>query len=682
MRKLMNFCFVICIVVLSALSCFNFMFDGIDKIESDKATIVIEKPGDISNLKFLSAIDKALAYFDADIMLRMTEKGDGEKVCYNYYKTNHTKDFLKVSTDAGDIVMDRNECISTKNQEGYKTCQLNIPAILQDISFYSWEQAEKYDLSAGTYFVKTGDVESVVDAVQQLGYAVTVNPSAYISGKFSVLLFGFVPAFMMIASMAFYVLSNGKMNVIKKMDGYTTKGILVDEIRKNAPVLIISTFAVEIVTLSISAFLYKKAVCQFLVFLMPYIIFFVVAVMVGVFVSGLFIASQKSAEYIKGKVPKRGIYITTLLAKGIFVAFIIFFLSIAIRNAMICSNTIQTAKFISEKTDGYVTVPVYESNTSARTLSDNYKEFYGATVEKYQGVLIDAGNYEYNLITGNTPAEEYGQDYVTVNRNYLKLNVIYDMNGRAIDGDVLSTSAMNVLIPETKSNETEKYREIVRSWYSQEANFITYDVKKSEIYTYNANTGTGANGRLDAPVVMIADDSTLDGMMLLSYCSKGSYFLKVPGENPYKELLPVLKETGIAAVTLSTPSIASTFEETVSQQTMMLILYGAQSIILLTGLICLILFGVKVYCENYKTKITSCLIEGYSLFSCMRKHLLITIACYGIVVFSLRFISAAMQVTLTYPLLLATLIGELIVTVAVSKNYTRQNLYQIVKGAE
>ena len=49
MKKLMNFCFVILITVLSALACFNFIFDGIDKIEGDKATIVIQKPGDVSN---------------------------------------------------------------------------------------------------------------------------------------------------------------------------------------------------------------------------------------------------------------------------------------------------------------------------------------------------------------------------------------------------------------------------------------------------------------------------------------------------------------------------------------------------------------------------------------------------------------------------------------------------------
>ena len=44
MKKLMTFCFIILFSVLSALSCFNFAFDALDRIERDKITIVIEKP--------------------------------------------------------------------------------------------------------------------------------------------------------------------------------------------------------------------------------------------------------------------------------------------------------------------------------------------------------------------------------------------------------------------------------------------------------------------------------------------------------------------------------------------------------------------------------------------------------------------------------------------------------------
>ena len=76
MKKLMTFCFVILFSVLSALSCFNFAFDALDRIEEDKISMVIEKPENINNTDFLAEIDHALETANADIMLRCVENVD------------------------------------------------------------------------------------------------------------------------------------------------------------------------------------------------------------------------------------------------------------------------------------------------------------------------------------------------------------------------------------------------------------------------------------------------------------------------------------------------------------------------------------------------------------------------------------------------------------------------------
>ena len=179
----------------------------------------------MSNASFLADIDNALAEINADIMFRYVDNS-GEKSHYQYYKTNHTTDFLELSANADEIILANGECLSTTDQVGYMNRRLHTSSLMQDISFFPWSDAEQYDLSAGTYYVKMGQQSIVADVIQKLGYTVTVNPTNYISGQFSVLLFGFVPAFMLIASMAFYILSNGKRNVLKKMEGYTTRNIL------------------------------------------------------------------------------------------------------------------------------------------------------------------------------------------------------------------------------------------------------------------------------------------------------------------------------------------------------------------------------------------------------------------------------------------------------------------------
>lgn len=681
MKKLMTFCFIILFSVLSALSCFNFVFDALDRIEEDKITIVIEKPDGIDNAEFLSEINRVTEKLHTDIMLRRVENVNG-KPHYQYYKTNHTPDFLEVSTSSGSIQLKDGECISTIAPGGYKVSRLNTSSIMQEISFYSLSDAGQYDISAATYYVKMGQQASVIEAINQLGYAVTVNPTSYISGKFSALLFGFVPAFMLVASMAFYTLSNGKKNVLKKMEGYATHDVLADEAKSILPTFILSFAFIEVVTLVVAIVLYKEALMQFILFSRPNIAALIVVILFGFALSALLVRNQKSAEHIKGRVPRRGIYLTTILAKAVFVGFIIFFLSIAVRNAAISYNTMQTSQFLADKMAGYVTIPVNTSNASTGNLNENYKAFYSATVNRYDGVLVDASNYEYNLITGRTPAEEFGQTYITVNRNYLDFNPIYSLDGKQINEQQLANTEFNVLIPVSRESEKEEWCEYIQAVYGMQTHFIPYDGESSKIYSYNANTGTGDFGKLDDPVILVIEEEQIEGIFVLSYCSKGSYFLNVPAKNAYEELIPTLQETGIASVTLDTPSVASTFSETISHQRQMLVLYGTQSAVLLIGLFCLILFSAKLYCENYKSKIACCLIEGYSMVHCIRKHLIVTVMYYVGVVAALRFVSMTMQVSLNYLLLLAALIAELAITLIVSRRYANSNLYQIVKGAE
>ena len=155
MKKLMTFCFVILCGVLSALSCFNFAFDALDQIEKDKISIVIDKPESINNTDFLAEIDHTLETVNADIMLRCVQNVEG-KAHYQYFKTSHTTDFLDVSTSTGSNQLENGECISTTTPVGYTIHRLNASSLMQDISFFPWADAEKYGLSAATYYVKTG----------------------------------------------------------------------------------------------------------------------------------------------------------------------------------------------------------------------------------------------------------------------------------------------------------------------------------------------------------------------------------------------------------------------------------------------------------------------------------------------------------------------------------------------
>lgn len=51
-------------------------------------------------------------------------------------------------------------------------------------------------------------------------------------------------------------------------------------------------------------------------------------------------------------------------------------------------------------------------------------------------------------------------------------------------------------------------------------------------------------GALDEPVILVIEEEQLEGIFVISYCSKGAYFLNVPTENAYAELLPTLQKQG------------------------------------------------------------------------------------------------------------------------------------------
>ena len=80
-------------------------------------------------------------------------------------------------------------------------------------------------------------------------------------------------------------------------------------------------------------------------------------------------------------------------------------------------------------------------------MNEEYEQFYIKTVDRYNAILIDSSSYHYDLISGTTEAEEYGVDYIMVNRNYLEFNPVYSSDGIIIGNEQLSDSTFNVLIP-------------------------------------------------------------------------------------------------------------------------------------------------------------------------------------------------------------------------------------------
>ena len=683
MRKLLILCFWVLTIALSALAGVNFAYSALETIEGDKTMISIEKPQAVDATVFLTQIDQALESLNQDIMVRYIDV-TGEKDHYVYFKTNHTTDFIAIPAMVEPVLPMQGECSATADLDLCPGALLKLPDNYQSISFHNWTDAEAYDLSKANYLVLTSHAQEIASAIQNLGFSVQVDTGLTIyMQQLSPVVYVFVPAFMFVVSVIFFSFANGKQNVLRKMEGYGTIHILRNEIRKNQKWVLLSLLTIIGGMFLIAAVIFRVTYVQFCLFYLRYLVYLIGILIVGGAIAALIVFFQNKAEYVKGKVPKKGMYLTTLLGKIVFLVFLLYSLSIGIRDIIGVIHSLRTLETISERIESYVTIPIYSTSAALMDFEENYLDFYELTVEDYTGVLIDAGNYSNSVLTGSNPSIERGQDFITINENYLKFNPIYDLLGAVIGPELLSETKYNILIPSTKLYEKDKYVEYINLWYGMEVNFIEYDGMRSEIFSYNPGVGSDSLGRVDQPVVLMFDERLpYAGAYIESYCSQGQYFLKTYTDDPYRELLPVLEQSGIAPVSPRTPYIADRFNEWTAFQLSSLRLYLTQSAFFLLGVVSLILFSVDLYCEINKQKIACSLIEGAMIMGYMQSHFLMIGLSYLLTFGTILAASRMAAITVNYTLLLGVIGLEMLITVLSANKLAKRNLFQIVKGAE
>lgn len=688
MKRLMFFCFCLLFIVLSALSFLNFDSIAIHTMESDMAVMTITKPQGMDNVYFLTSLDKALEEQSADIMMRIVSIKDGKPI-YNYYKTNHAPDFLNIKSSSGNIFVADGESISTSKQEGHVTYNLTLPSLSQDIAIFNWYNLEPEDLSRGVYYTRKSTKDAVVASIASLGLDIALDNSSYVTAEYSFWLFGFIPAFLFMASVAFYMLSNAKKAVLKRMDGYSGANILLDELTEGAKPLLVSLLAIILTTTVISVVIFKHVASMFLVFSLKYFAIGIFVVALSITASFLVISSQRQAGHIKGKIPKNGMYNIAMLSKCVILIFVAIFTSIAIRNAIIALHAYKSTKIISDKVEGYVTVPIYVNNAALdKEAEDGYLKFYLMTVNSYNGILIDSSNYHYDVLSGQTAHDEFQnevRDYVVVNRNYLAFNPVIDINGSVINNSMLSDdkSRINILVPKERIERKDVYIRLMPLWYNSEANVLLYDGASSNIFSYSAEASAN-NGLIDMPIIIVADEQHLNGYSVSAYISQGAYFIKPKTASLYTELYPLLKETGISANTQEVRNVADNFTRAIEHNLSMLRIYGTQTAFLAISLFAMVLFTAKLYCENYRIKIASRMIEGYSLQSCITGHIVLTLFVYGISMLVLLILTRVADFGIkSEPMILpCTLLLDLFVTYILCRRYSTSNLYSIMKGAD
>lgn len=653
----------------------NYGYEAIDQIEMRKVAISIEKPDDVTNIQFLSDIQNCMKELNEDIMFRYININDKKNV-YQYYKTNNTDDFLHIYTKDNNIKVKRNEVIANSANS---TNRLYSSNLLQVIQIYNFLEAEKFDLSNSIYYVDKEQGVEISEFIKNNGYNVVLFSGEYFSQ--SIYLGGYFLFFSLIivASLVFYFLNQGKNFLIKKMEGYSNLNILCYELiryLKNSFIilccffglnLLFTIFVREIVPIYYIYYYVKNLVLTYFICIILFLL------------TSIILWMMNSVEYLKGKVKKRAVYFISIGLKLIFVTAAMFLLSFMIEGIKSNYFTMLSKRNIKYKCKDYVVFPINVSQNTFEGLENNYYSFYLKTVDKYNGILVDASNYKTNLLDGTNLAETDDQDYINVNRNYLSFNEIHDLKGDVITQDKLSNKQYNILIPQCKINEKDKYKQWIKDWYSTDVNFIIYK-DNDYIYTYNAEVSTNKNGNINNPVILVFDEK-LEYDFLLSYFSKCSYFIKATTDKPYEEFYGLLKECGIDRVTLEAPYLSSNYDNYFNEMLYLIFFYAIHSLGLILSVLILLFFTSKTFIENEKDRIVCSRLEGYNLLECCMDHYLLNFILYALVIFINSKILSIFPIKLKIEIFLLSIIIEFILTSFLLKRQAKKKIVDMLKGA-
>lgn len=686
MKKLVLFSFGLFISVLAAIAMLNFDGSAIESIEKGMARFTITKPDGLDNKLFLDIVAEGLEDSETDIMFRVITVEE-EKPLYKYYKTNNSTDFLDIKTEKGSLMLERSESAATTEQKNFNTYRVAMPSLSQEIAFFNWYDAEKEDLSNGFFLAEQGKLNNISKNISKLGMEITVDNSIILSANYSFLMFGFVPAFLFLISIVFHMLSLSKKNVLRRIDGYTTKQIFFEELKQSLPFFFFVFISVIGICLLIALVLFKYSFTLFIEKSLGYLAILFVCVLFCLLAAYLVILVQRKITHSKGRVPRNGIYNFAVMSKLVIIIFTLFFISIAIRNVSLTFNAYKTVKNLSDRVYGYYTLPIYANNAMIDKEKENlYLDFYKKTVSKYNGILVDSSNYNYDTMNGQTTREEYAhenRDYISVNRNYLTFNPIKDTNGKYIDVSSLPTNKLNLFIPEEKKTLAKIYGDKVQAWHSRPVNVIIYDGSSSEVCSFNPRANAGI-GIIDKPIIVLLEIDDLTAGEVFAYISQGEYFIMPHTDDPQSEIYPLLESIGISNTSPELCKVSDNYNLAIQSELHMLSVYGTQAAFLLICLFSLIVFTASLYCDNYRVRIAACIIEGYSLFQCIKGHLMVMLFTYLISLIVLGFMSIAGIFSISKEILLlpVTLLIDVMLTILLCKYYSTKNLYSVMKGAD
>lgn len=676
MKKILNFVYIISTIYICFLLFFDYSNYTIQKIESNKSKIIIDKPSELSNEEFVSALNGYVKELHTDIMYSVM-KSSGNKMSWSYYTTTNNEAFLNIGIfNIEDILIKYNSMSTEHKKNTYPLIGSNF---FYDISIYSFDRISEFNLESCCYYIENSKTSSFTKLLSENNFKTELLPDSLVANSYFSIKMLVLPIIIISISATFWAISKRKSIICRKLAGYSRWNMILDDFKKNMAFFLGYGMLILIFNSMIVNYLYKNSLNDYLDFIVLKFFSWILFVIIIMMLSNIVNVSFENNLYLKGKKNSFDLYIITLFVKVILSLIVVIKLSIIILEVFNISNISKANKQISYKIENYVVLPVNASSVSIN--QDNQLEFnkrldlfYKDTVEKYDGILINTRNFRNSELKNNdSMAQKYGQNSITVNENYLKMNKIHDTSGKVIDGSFFLKNKMNLLLPEGIDEQAIK-TDYIKSLGIEEDDIRCINYRKGEvIHTFNPSSGRGANGIINDPIIEIYDPHYLKGQML-NYVSGQYYFLNIDSMNPYEEIRPLLKKRGLDSIILQTIYISNVFNNSVSKIQIQLVNDVITMAIYMVSLWLLIIYNSNVYFYLYEKQIVFKKLSGIGVVETFRSPLILIILQYC------GFIIISSRVSVGKESIIAVMILELVIFLATVSIKQKSHILNILRG--
>lgn len=695
-KKIMCLLFVVFFTMLSIITFFNYSnYCEMLPYEGLKEISVKQLRGNYTNKDYIKLLEEKMASINADLMYRATDFSS-EKTSYILYKTNNKDDFFqKLDLKNNGKILSPNQCFSTLSTvKNFEVYPMGISSATCDVTIEDFSYIEKYVLKSCVFYTSSDDVYTVMEALKELGLLVELTDSGFAQSMNDMQQPYLLLFVLMCLSIIFYLLSQGRKYAVKRMNGYTAKDVIAEELKRNFTVFGVLLFIIEFVNFLLVSVLYKNTFTSYFMFSVRDILLSFVGIL-AIFLVAVVIVVKTSNNYglyLKGKSKKKAIFIVSLISKIAFLIMLVINLSICFQLINNSYSLFVQSKNISSVINNRAATNLYTEKVDLDNEDVYYEyvpkfnKFYDITVDKFDGIYINSLNYQTAPDGVSSFAEYSGQKEIIIDKNYLSVNPIHKADGTLISEKDFVDGKLNILVSESRGYTQEglydEYNSLLEMYFGtaniNDLHMIVYKENET-INSFNAMTGQTTLGHLDNPDIVIYDSEIMTEEMLPGM-SNYYYLLKVNTDDPYSELLPYLKQAGIEDVVLETPFVENTFSNVISTYVQDFVYQLAFSMVYLISSVILSIFMAKIYIENNKEKIAIEKLCGVSFFDIYKKYIILLI---GIILF-LTVACIIMKIYFSMIIepicLLLIIILDLVVFFITEKRVNRKNILSVLKG--